>query len=441
VAGATKAGAGRAPRYWSIVGVILAAIAAIVAFQDLTSDSKLELAYEPPAPLLAVAGDGRALVRLDPFTLRVLPGRARLRGPPERWAPAPDRSRGVVVTGRGSTLQLLDLRRMRTLTALDTGARGAVAAVTWPRRDRVWLVLATPEARARGTTTVVTVDPIARRVIARRQLAARLTRVARAPDGPVLLLAPPSGIGPAEVATVDPRGEVDRIPLDDVSAGVQVTDRPPFILHRRTPALAVDPRGRRGYVSSVRPEVVEVDLRRGSVRSHLLSARRSLLDRLHDLVESRAEARPLLVGRERAAVWIPPDLIAVSGNDAHVLQHPGTAPEQDSVPVGLQIVETRRWRSQVVDEHVAGFRATAGLLLATGQGGWGLTAYRPDGRRAFDVLEGERVDIAATTGPLAYVRSAPASELHAVDLERGRVIASRASRGLRLVPTEGGPWD
>jgi hypothetical protein len=428
--------------WWPVVGVTLAAIAAIVAYEYLTGDSRLEFAHEPPTPLLAVAGDGRALVRLDPFSLRVLPGRARLRGSPERWAPAPNRSRGVVVTGRGSTLQFLDLRRMRALTALDTGARGAVAAVSWPRRDRVWLVLATPEYRARGTTTVVTVDPIARRVIARRQLAARLTRVARAPDGPVLLLAPPSGIGPAEVATVDPRGEVDRIPLGDVSAGVQLTDRPPFILHTRTPALAVDPRGRRGYVSSVRPEVVEVDLRRGGVRSHLLSARRSLLDRLHDLVERRAEARPLLVGRERTAVWIPPGLIAVSGNDAHVLQRRGTAPEQDSDPVGLQIIETRRWQSQAIDEHVAGFRSTGGLLIATGRGGWGLTAYRPDGRRAFRLLEDKRIDIAATSGSLAYVRSAPASELHAVDLERGRVIASRAGRWPRLVPTEGsGPWD
>ena len=318
--------------WWPIVGVTLAAIAAIAAYEYLTGGSKLELAHEPAAPLLAVAGDGRALVRLDPYSLRALPGRARLRGPPERWAQAPDGSRGVVVTSRGSTLQFLDLRRMRRLAMLDTGARGAVAAVSWPRRDRVWLILATPESRARGTTTIVTVDPIARRVIARRQLAARLTRVARAPDGPVLLLAPPSMIGPAEIATVDPRGDVDRIPLGDVSAGVQLTDRPPIILHRRTPALAVDPRGRRAYVSSVRPEVVEVDLRHGRVRSHSLSARRSLLDRLYDLVEPRADARPLVVGRERTAVWIPPGLIALSGGDAHVRQRGGRAPEQGTTP-------------------------------------------------------------------------------------------------------------
>jgi hypothetical protein len=427
--------------WWPIVGA-LAAIAALGAGGHLTGDSGLELAHEPPRPLLAAAGDGSALVRLDPFSLRVLPGRARLRGPPERWAPAPDRSTAVVVTTGGSTLQFLDLRRMRVLATLDTGARGAVAAVSWPRRDRVWLVLATPESRARGTTTVVTADPIARRVIARRRLAARLTRVARAPDGPVLLLAPPSMIGPAEIATVDPRGEVDRIPLGDVSAGVRLTDRPPFILHRRTPALAVDPRGRRGYVSSVRPEVVEVDLRNGGVRSHLLSTRRSLLDRLHDLVEPRAEARPLLVGRDRTAVWIAPGLIAVSGNDAHVLQHRGTAPEQEGNPVGLQIFETRRWQSQLIDEHVGRFRATAGLLVATGRGGLGLTAYRPDGREELRLLEDKRIDIVATAGSLAYVRSAPASELHAVDLERGRVIASRAGRWPQLVPTEGsGPWD
>jgi hypothetical protein len=174
----------------------------------------------------------------------------------------------------------------------------------------------------------------------------------------------------------------------------------------------------------------------------VLSARRSLLDRLQDLVEPRAEARPLLVGRERTAVWIAPGLIAISGNDAHVVQHRGTAPEQETDPVGLHVIETRRWQSQVIDEHVARFRATAGLLVAAGQGGWGLTAYRPDGRRAVHLLEHERIDIAATAGSLAYVRSAPDSELHAVDLERGRVIASRTGRWPRLLPTEGsGPWD
>jgi hypothetical protein len=75
-----------------------------------------------------------------------------------------------------------------------------------------------------GSTTVVAVDPIAERVVARRRLAGSLVRVAGSPEGPVLLLAPPAMIGLARLVTVDAAGGVERLPLDGVSAGAMPTE-------------------------------------------------------------------------------------------------------------------------------------------------------------------------------------------------------------------------
>jgi hypothetical protein len=236
-----------------------------------------------PAVLLDVAHDDgvHKLVRVAPVSLRPLPGRRlRLHGPLEAWALSPDDRRLAAVTDRASVLQLIDVERMRTVGRVHTLARGSPAAVVWPRRDRLWIVLAASGCCAVGTTTVVTVDAIAQRVLARRRLAGGLARVAASPDGPVLLLAPSAMIGPAWLATVDAGGAVEQVPLDGVSAGLMPTELAPSVERVRTPALAVDPDGRRAYVVSSRPYVVEVDLRRRRVSGHRLVARTSLADRL-----------------------------------------------------------------------------------------------------------------------------------------------------------------
>jgi hypothetical protein len=49
-----------------------------------------------------------------------------------------------------------------------------------------------------------------------------------------------------------------------------------------------------------------------------------------------------------------------------------------------------------------------------------LWLYRPDGRRAFHLLDDRPVEIAATTGALALVRVAPAPAVQIVDLTRRR---------------------
>jgi hypothetical protein len=417
----------------AVASAALVAIAVLAAEMLRSGESVRGGIGDRPPPLLAIADDGgdRRLLRLDPSSLRPLPRSVRLDEPAQGYAWDPARMRAVVVSAGAAALRLLDLQRMRTLGTIRVGARGELAAVGWPRSDRIWLVLAPARCCARGTTTVVIVDTIRRRVIARRRLAARLARVTETPDGPVLLLAPPSGIGLAEVATVDLRGNVDSMRLDDVLAGAQSTEG---IVHIRRPAIAVDPQRRYAYVVSVRTEVIEVDLQRWRARRHRLSARSSLLDRLRDLVDPPAEAQPPLVGRERVATWLQPGVIAVSGHDAAVLRRATGALEQSTRPAGLEVIDVRRWQTRTVDQHAAELHAAAGLLLAADSRRGGLAAYRPDGRRAFHVLEHERTEIVAGAGSLAYVRTNRGPRMHVVDLERGRVIATRTGQSPRLVP-------
>jgi hypothetical protein len=426
------------PRF-VIAAILPLAIVAVVA-GETRSPERGPGGRAPNGPLFAVAhdGTGRWLVRVDPLTLHPGGRRVPLPEPVEGWARAPAGSRLAVVTDHGSTMRFVDVERMRALGRLEAGSRGAVAAVAWPRRDRIWLVLAAPGCCATGTTTVVTVDPVRRLVIARRRLAAGLIRVATTRDGPVLLLAPSATIGLATVATVDARGRVDLVPLG-VSGGRVPTDGAPSVMRVRRPGLAVDPDRRYAYVLLPRPEVVEVDLRRRRVDHHSLSAQRSLVDRLRDLLEPRAEARPL-VGPERAATWLPPGLLAVSGRDAHVSWGPDGALEQASRPAGLHLIDTARWRVYTVDEHAAAFQAANGLILTTPPGR-GLVAYRPDGRRGFHLLENRRVDVAGTAGALAYVRADGDRSLHVVDLADGRVIAVAADSSPRPLLAAPGPWD
>jgi hypothetical protein len=51
------------------------------------------------------------------------------------------------------------------------------------------------------------------------------------------------------------------------------------------------------------------------------------------------------------------------------------------------------------------------------------------------VLENEPTEILASAGSLAYVRTNPGRRMHVVDLERGRVIATRTGQSPRLLPT------
>jgi hypothetical protein len=180
--------------------------------------------------------------------------------------------------------------------------------------------------------------------------------------------------------------------------------------------------------------VVEVDVRRRRVTHHRLTTATSLLDRLRDLVEPRAEAQPA-AGPVRTATWLAPGVIAVAGRDWHVSWRADGGLGQRSRAAGLQLIETRGWQTRTLDEEASGFRAAHGLLLTVHAG---LTAYRADGRAAFQLFGNRPVELVASAGSLAYVR-ADSGALHVVDLAAGRIIAT-VPQPPRLLPDRG-PWD
>ena len=380
----------------------------------------------PPGLLLGVSNDGgtRSLTRVGPVSLRPLPGRRMgLEAPLDAWALSPGGSRLATVSDRASVLHLIDVERMRTVGRLRTRARGAAAAVVWPRPGRLWIVSAVP----RGSTTVVVVDPIAQQVVARRRLAGGLVRVAGMADGPVLLVAPPDTIGPATLVTVDAAGGVERMPLDGVAAGAMPTEAVSSVERIRAPALAVDPVRQRAYVVSSRPHLVQIDLRRRRVSDHRLVPQASLLERLHELLEPSAEASAE-VGVVRRAEWIGEGRIALSGYDADAVWRPDGGVQAERRPAGMHVIDTRDWSVRTVDERASSFDTAAGLLLTSGPGGRGLTGYSPDGRGSFRVLDDRHVEVVATAGSLAYVRVPPEPALHVVDVTRGRVVGTSAPR-------------
>jgi hypothetical protein len=171
--------------------------------------------------------------------------------------------------------------------------------------------------------------------------------------------------------------------------------------------------------------VVEVDLRRGRVRDHRLVARRSLLDRLRELLVPSAAAGPEVGGVRRAA-WIGGGRIALSGYDADAVWRPDGALEAERRPAGMHVIDTRDWSVRTLDERASGFVAVAGLLLTGGPEGRGLAAYSPDGRDRFELLGDRRVEVVATAGSLAYVRAPPEPALQVVDVTRGRVVGTSA---------------
>jgi hypothetical protein len=404
------------PRH-AFAAIALVSAVAVAARAGVDATPEGEPAARPAA-LLGVSDDGGArwLMRVHPVSLRPLPGRRlRLRSPLEAWALSPGGSR-LAIGDRASVLHLIDVDRMRTLGRVRTRARGSPVAIVWPRPDRLWIV-----STRCCSTAVVVVDPIAERVVARRRLARGLVRVARSPDGPVLLLGPPTFIGPSTLATVDAAGRVERLPLD-VSAGVMPTEGVPSVERVRTPALAVDSARRRAYVVSSRPEVVEIDLRRARVSGHRLAPGGSLLDRLREMLEPSAVASAQ-VGIVRQAAWIGEGRIALSGYDADVVWRPRGDVEAERRPAGLHVIDTRDWSVRTLDDQASSFVAAAGLLLTGGPEGRGLAAYSPEGREAFQVLGDRHVEVVATAGSLAYVRT-PA--LQVIDLTRGRVVGTAA---------------
>jgi hypothetical protein len=426
----------------------------------------------PGGPVLGVVWQGTPgaesaeLARLDPVSLRPRPGR---RLPLGRhgvgWAVAPDRSLALFAgggQGNDGRLLVVDPRRLRRLGVIRLPRWWEWPhASSWLGRSRVLLAgsgaIQGPDGD-RVATVVTAVDPLARRVLGQRTLAGDLLASARLPDGLVLLLGPPEGIGPPRLAVVDAGGRARTVALGRIVAGFQEPadyDQPGASSRRAQPGLAVDPAGRRALVVAADGPVAEVDLGGLGVAWHELGPRPGPLARLASWLLPAAEAKSVH-GPVRIATWLGDGRLAVWGHDETRPVVRGSTVRQWRRPAGLRLIDTRTWTATTIQPDASGAVAAAGRLLAYGRRlgppadpdarqptvrAYGLTMFGPGDRRPVHLFGDRQVIWLQVHRDLAYVDLTASADwftggdplaadrvVGVVDLAAGRVVAEWRGR-------------
>lgn len=376
-------------------------------------------------PRITWAMKGGTLARLDPGFFRALPRTSIELGKyGYSWSFSPDRSK-LVLGGFAAGLRFADVRRMQILSDLKLGRpAGLVVAVAWPDSRHVHAVIQSPFGQ--GKLSLAIVDAAAGRVLAERRLAdtSDIVQVGRARGVLVLLLAPPSRIGPSRLVAVDESGSGSSVTLSGIQAGWEPPQAGSALPVSRqwTPGLAVDPLGRRALVVGGGTTVAEVDLRSLDVAYHDLTEEVSLLSRFRNWLEPVAKAKGETEGPVREARWLGDGVVAVSGFDARG--------ERPSRAAGLRLIDTRKWIVRDVDEQAAAFALARGVILAygccfrTGGKGLGLTAYDLEGRRLWHLFGRTPIHAVQTTDGRAYVRLQVAARprIAVVDVRAGKII-------------------
>jgi hypothetical protein len=368
------------------------------------------------------------LARLDPRSLEPLPGpRLDLPGPWWVVSIAPDRSMAVLVNEPAGRLAVVDLAGMRSLGTVKVKSLAWTRTSRWVGRSR--LLLVTGELPVSRHSDMLTLDPLARRVLHRQRLPGPVVASGHQPGGLVLLLAPDRGIGPATLAVVDDDARIRTVTLSGIAAGYQSVETGGQPVDRQAfPGLAVDPAGRRAYVVAGGAPVAEVDLRTLRVGYHRLAKPTSLLRRLAHWFLPAAEAKGATDGPARHALWLGDGLVAVAGRD-DVATNTSQGAGQVHQPSGLQLIDTRTWTVRMLDPHTSGVELAAGRLFATGwrydsddgvPEGFGLTIYGPGDRRPVHLMGSDDVSGVQVHGDLAFVRRGGGYSV--VDLRANRVL-------------------
>lgn len=392
-------------------------------------------AIAPPAPQLSqlVGFVDARLVRIDDETLRPLTGKGIAVGsggcapraggsacwtnPP--WTSSPDGAKLALARNDSSSVQLVDVNRMRITAAIRLRG-GPIGALAWFTGR--WMLAVEEVAGERQR--VVALDLLKGRVAARRVLGGSVQQLVRTADELIMLLAPAKTIGPARIAVADRRGAVRFVRLERIFSGSKLLGTGSG--HRvdaRTPGFVVDREGRRAFIVA-KDLGAEVDLRTLAVSYHVLKRPRSLLSRLWNWLEPTAAAKQVS-GYSRQAQWLGADRIAVSGGDTEQGQHQ---------PAGLLVIDSSDWSVRMFDRGATGFEVVSDALLATG-GGWdaatersigiGLAAYGFDGGKRFQLFDGEHAWVAQVYDNRAYVGISGQEPLRIVDLSSGQVVGVR----------------
>ena len=364
-----------------------------------------------PGSVLAVffqeVGPGSELARVDPLTLRPSGRRVRL-ATGGGWATAfsPDHRTLALSGGMGlATVELVDVRRMRSLGVVDLNMTGSIALLSW-HRGYLFAVVDDSQNRA-----VFSIDPVGRSVQARHRIAGTVLQAKAATGQVVLLLGPPNGIGPLRLAVVGGKGMASAAIPGFV--GGWTTEHAGDVVQAREeiPALVIDNDGRRALVFSGRA-VAEVSLRNLSVTTNALSEPVSLLERFRNWLEPPAHAK-LVEGHSRSGAWIGDGRFAVTGMD-YAISH--------NTPAGLALVDTRDWSIRTVAKGAAELAVTKDALLTFGfHNNAGVEGYDFHGEERFHVLRGQGAWVQVVKG-LAYAQIGDGRRIAVFDPALGKKL-------------------
>jgi hypothetical protein len=256
--------------------------------------------------------------------------------------------------------------------------------------------------------TLVTLDPVAGRVVARRPLRGVISRSVRAGGRLVLLVGGARKIVPARIMVADGQGRLRAVTLRRIPAGTAVISTRMYTTRLAGPALAADPQRARVFVLG-EALVAEVDLASLRVRYHELSGRTML---------------KLTTGFTRHARWLGDGLLAVSGSD-----YRATGQMQATTTLGVRLVDTRTWEVQQVDARATQFAVSGDVLLTAG--GPGVRGYSLDGNLRYQVLGDAVVPWVQAAGGYAYL--ARGESVHVLDVHAGRVVATLQRQAPQLL--------
>src|SRR5919106_2548282 len=305
-----------------------------------------------PRSVLAVfheqVGPGSELSRVDPLTFRQS-GRAVRLANGSAWTTAlsPDRKTLAVSGGLGTaTVELVDLRRMRSRGFVDLVLNGGLTFLSWERG--LFAVVDDYDRRA-----VVQIDPKTLKVQARHVLDGTILQVKKGVRRQVvLLLAPRTGIGQLRLAVVGGKGLVETA-LPGLTGGATTEgEQKNFRTRELIPALVVDESGRRAFVYA-KNTVVEISLRDLSITTHPLPEPVSVWGRFRNWLEPAAQAK-IVEGYYRSGAWLGDGRFAVTGMNFA---------EEENTAAGLTIIDTADWTLHKVSEDSTEIAVSEDTLL------------------------------------------------------------------------------
>ncbi len=330
------------------------------------------------------------LVRADRVTLKPIESPAvKAKGAFEQPVYSPDR-KSVALGGNDGTVIVVDATHLRLTATVRVGPPGDdVRVIAWPARDRLVAISYTARVLRPYVTRVVAVDPMRGDVLISTAFpAADAQNAGATQDGRVpLLIISRRGLAPARLVVVEPQGRMRTMTLARLRAGT-ARQAP----HMRSAGFAVDAQGERAFVVSANGDVATVQLATLDVRYRHVEG-----------LESRASSRLKyrFQYRRRSASWLGAGRLGVSGSDGSLENPVGPvdirntkAPPEEFVSFGLRILDTRRWKVQMLDRRPSSFEWMRGRLIAYGrspdpraekQPAQAVVAFDRSGRRAYTV--------------------------------------------------------